>query len=77
MTNTTVVPVKSAWSSKINWLQLIGVLSTAATGLLTVYNGSSPAEVASWTGGVASITKFATWIIRTWFTPAVISASVD
>jgi hypothetical protein len=70
------VSVKSAWLSKINWAQAVGMACTA----LAIFSGnkySVPLDVqleivATIQGAVAVVT----WVVKTWFTPTVTPASV-
>lgn len=73
---TTVVPIKSAWYSKINWTQAAGVAASVAT-IVTGHNIQLTPEVI--TGAVTAIqgvTAVATWIMRTWFNGTVSLASL-
>jgi hypothetical protein len=70
------VSVKSAWLSKINWTQAVGM---ACTGLALISGNkySVPLDVqleivATIQGAVAVVT----WVVKTWFTPTVTPASV-
>ena len=68
------VAVKSAWWSKINWVQAVAMLATVAT----VFGFDFPPELQ--TKIVATITGVsgvATVILRTWFTTSVTPASAD
>jgi hypothetical protein len=61
---TTVngVTVKSAWLSKINWTQAVGLLAAG----LTFFGFNLPAETqASILAGIAGITAAVTWFFRT------------
>ena len=64
----TVVPVKSGWVSKINWVQFAGPVCSllAAFGLAL-----KPDELVGLVVAVQTVQSVATWIIRTWFTRAV------
>lgn len=71
------VPVKSAWESKINWAQAVGVAATAIA-LFTGNRFEIPAEQqVVIVGVIQGIQAVATWVIKTWFTPTVSSASVE
>lgn len=73
---TTVVTVKSAWASKINWTQAVGIGAT----MLALASGNKyelPADVqVEIVAGIQGAQAVATWIIKTWFTPTVTPASV-
>jgi hypothetical protein len=56
------VPVKSAWLSKINWTQAIGLLAA----VLTFFGLDLPAETqAQILAGIAGVTAVVTWFFRT------------
>jgi hypothetical protein len=71
-----VVPVISAWASKINWAVLVSMLAT----LLAIWNVKVPAEVQ--TNLVAGIMAFCLildgiiFVFRTFFTKSVTPQSV-
>ena len=70
------VPVESAWTSKINWTQAVGVVCTMAA-LFTAGKYDVPAsEQAILVAGIQSVQAFATWVFRTWFTTSVTPSSV-
>lgn len=71
----TTVPVKSAWASKVNWLQLISLLATFLTGIIGIFN-LDPMTTAKLTALVAMIGQMATLIVRTFFTTSVTSQSM-
>lgn len=67
------VPVKSSWTSKINWTQLIAVMAS----VLVLFGISIPAETQlQIVVGIQAAQAIATWIIRTWFTKEITAASV-
>jgi len=70
--DNALVAVKSAWASKINWLQALGAAGTLIT---TLAAGLPPDQAAKWTATVAIVTNIATVIIKTWFTTTVTPAS--
>lgn len=72
--NTVSVPVKSALASKINWLQLIGLASTIATGVVGAFN-MDPVTATKVTAAVAMAVQVATFIARTFFTNSVTVSS--
>ena len=74
MPDTAVVDVKSAWFSKINWTQAVGLLGM----ILTYFGIDMPPEVqAKVLALIGAIVTIATWIQRTWFTVAVTPASLQ
>ena len=75
MPNTVVVSVKSAWLSKINWTQAVGMAATAlalASGNKYQLPMDTQVEIVA---GIQGIQAAATWVIKTWFTPTVTPAS--
>jgi hypothetical protein len=73
---TVVVETKSAWFSKINWAQAIGVGAMAVT-LVTGGKTNVPLEVQ--TAIIAAITAIqaaVTIVLRTWFTTTIVPASL-
>lgn len=73
MPETIRVPMKSATESKINWVQIAGVLASLAAffGL-----NVDPATLASVIVGIQSAASLLTVVLKTWFTPTVTPASV-
>jgi hypothetical protein len=62
------VVVKSAWASKINWTQGVGLLAS----LLAMRGVDLPPETqAQIVVGVQALVSVATWVARTWFTTSV------
>ena len=73
MNNTTLVDVKSAWLSKINWTQAVGFLAM----MLAFFGIDMPADTrAAIVTMIGAGTQVATWIIKTWFTSTVTPASM-
>lgn len=76
MSNSVMVPTKSAWLSKINWTQ--GVSSFAM--VLTLVSGGklnlSADQQAAIIVTIGVVGDVATYVIKTWFTPTVTPASV-
>jgi len=70
---TAVVPVKSAWASKINWIQVIGWTISIATALV---EGLPPEKKAAAIIAIQTVQNVATFVIRTWFTSSVTAASL-
>lgn len=59
---------KSAWLSKINWTQAIGVLAS----ILVVFGiDLDPATQVSVVAGIQGAVAFVTWLMRTFFTRTV------
>jgi hypothetical protein len=76
MADVTVVDIKSAWLSKINWTQAIGI---GASALVFVTGGkiNIPADVQlQIVAAIQAAQAVATWVIKTWFTSTVTAASV-
>lgn len=72
--NTATVPIKSAWASKINWLQVIAALMTGATALISAANLPA-AQATEITAAVAGVGQILTLIVRTFFTTAITPSS--
>ena len=71
-----VVPVVSAWYSKINWIQVVsgaGMLMTFTTGGQVNMTASQQAAVVVVIGLISNI---ATFVMRTWFNGTVNPASL-
>lgn len=68
-----VVPVKSAWLSKINWTQGIALLAMAGTFLGFDLDAKTQAEVLA---GIVGIQSAVTWLLKTFFTTTVTPASI-
>lgn len=72
MTKTAEVEVKSAWTSKINWTQVVAVLAM----ILTVFGFSLPPELqAQIVAGIVAVQALVTWVLKTFFTTSVTTAS--
>ena len=63
-----LVPVKGAAKSKINWTQIIGIVS-----MFLAYFGFelTPEDQTMVIGGIGVVTAIVTWILRTWFNRTV------
>lgn len=73
--NTATVDVKSAWMSKINWTQAVGVGATVLA-LASMNKIQVPVEQqATIVAVIQGVSSLATWIIKTWFTTTVTAAS--
>jgi len=76
MTDTVRVDIKSAWLSKVNWTQVVGVGATALA-LVTGNKYQVPADVqVNIVVAIQAAQAVATWVIKTWFTPTVTAASM-
>lgn len=63
---------KSAWLSKINWTQAIGVLAS----VLVIFGiNLDPATQAAAVAGIQAVAAVVTWIIRTFFTTKLTPSS--
>lgn len=68
------VAVKSAWWSKINWVQAVAMVATVAT----VFGFDFPPEMqAKIVATITGVSGVATVILRTWFTTSVTPAAAD
>ncbi len=68
MANDVVVPVKSAWISKINITQAVALLAT----LLATFGVDMPEDVrVGIITAITAATTILTWVLRTWFTKSV------
>ncbi|MBA3753047.1 MAG: hypothetical protein H0X01_02670 [Nitrospira sp.] len=67
-TRTTLVPVRSAWSSKIVWTQVISIGATLAAGYGIDLDPDTQLALAT---GVPVALAFLTGIFRTYFTKSV------
>lgn len=73
---TVAVATQSAWASKINWTQAVGIFATVIA-LATMNKVSIPAEQqATIVAVIQGVASLVTWIQRTWFTKTVTPASV-
>jgi hypothetical protein len=70
-----VVPVKSAWLSKINWTQAVASIAM----VLALVTGNSISLTADQQGAVVVVIgvigNIATFIFKTWFTKSVTPSS--
>lgn len=74
--NTVTANVKSAWLSKVNWIQVVALGVTCATGLLGAFN-LDPMTTAKLTAGVAAVGQIATIVVKTWYTTEITQASAN
>src|SRR5436309_423754 len=74
-TNAAVVVVQSAWWSKINWLQAIGIVSA----MLVHFKGETFGVPDDLQTGMAvaipCLMGFFTWLLRTFFTKTITPSS--
>lgn len=68
-----VVPVKSAWYSKINWTQGIALLAMAGTFFGFDFDAKTQAEVLA---GIIGIQSAVTWLLKTFFTNTVTPSAI-
>ena len=70
---TAVVPVQTAWLSKINWTQVVGAIGTLVTTNAFGLDAATQVKIlAVW--GLAQ--NAATFVFRTWFNGTVSPGSV-
>lgn len=72
--STAIVPVKSAWLSKINWTQVISAVLTLITTNAFGLEAETQVKVLA---VVQMLQSVATVILRTWFNGTVAPASLD
>jgi hypothetical protein len=79
MTDTptiALVKVKSAWLSKVNWTQIVAALAM----ILAFVTGNkielTATEQSAIIVVIGLIGQFATFILKTWFTPTVTPSSL-
>ena len=65
---TSVVAVKSAFLSKINWAQAIGFLAMILSTFGIDLDDKTRADLLA---GIIGLQGAITWILRTWFTTTV------
>lgn len=81
--SAVTVPVQTAWLSKINWTQVVGLAATAVT-LATAGKYTLPADqqtslvngLTETVVGIQAVVAVATWVFRTWFNGTVSPGSV-
>ena len=71
---TVTVPIKSAWYSKINWIQAVSAVCTFATALISASQVDA-ATATKLTAAVAGVGQVATWAVRTFFTTSITPSS--
>lgn len=75
LTTVAQVDVQSAWASKINWTQAIGI----GASLLVFTTGGKvniPIEVqGEIVLGIQAVQSLASWVLKTWFTKTITPAA--
>ena len=75
--STAIVEVKSAWWSKINWVQVAGVILSSAITLVSGRSlGFDDATTVKVLGGLNLIQGIVTVIFKVWFTSTVTPQSL-
>lgn len=70
--DNALVAVKSAWSSKVNWTQAVAFIAM----VLAVFGIDMPDSVKlEVVALIQAAQSILTWIIKTWFTTTVTTAS--
>lgn len=75
-TATAVVPVTSAWTSKINWTQAVAILSSLLVLLFGPDRGLTPEQQAAIVTVITLLQGAATFVLKTWFTATVHPSSL-
>lgn len=70
---TTTVPVKSAWTSKVNWGQAVSFVAMILATFGVDMDDKTRADILAIITAGQSVY---TWIVRTWFTSAITPSSV-
>lgn len=70
---TATVAVKSAWLSKINWIQAIGGLTAILNEFLPIVPVNDQHYV---TGAVVLLTAISTFVARTFYTTSITPSAV-
>jgi uncharacterized membrane protein len=66
------VETKSAWLSKINWVQVVGIMATIGT----TFGIDLPKEdLLNIVVGIQAAVGVVTWVMRTWFTTKLTPSS--
>jgi uncharacterized membrane protein len=73
MASIAVVSVKSAWTSKINWVQLVSVAAVLGTVFGIDISAEDQAKIVA---AVAIVSNIVTGVIKTWFTPTITPQSI-
>ncbi len=70
------VPVTSAWSSKINWTQVVAGASSVLTLFFGADAGISPWWQAVLVTGITLVSGVTTGVLKTWFTQSIHPSSL-
>ena len=71
------IETKSAWLSKINWKQAVGIAASVPV-FTTGGKVDIPLEVqGAIVLGIQAAQSVATWVFKTWFTPTITPASAS
>jgi len=77
MADSTLAPVKSAWASKINWLQIAGVVLGAATAIAGGNMlGLTEEQTTKLVAGINLAQGLITVVLRTFFSNSVVENSL-
>ena len=74
--STALVPIKSAWSSKINWTQAVALTATGTTLVFGPSASLTPEQQLAIVTVIHIIGAVVTWVCRTWFNRSVSPGSV-
>lgn len=70
---SVAVDVKSAWFSKINWTQAVGLLAS----VLVIFGiNVDPSTQIALVGSIQGVVAVVTWALKTFFTSTVTPSSV-
>lgn len=72
----TLVPIRSAWASKINWTQFLAIGSAVAVSAGCSACDLSAQQIAAILTTITVVQGIATWVFRTWFNGSVSPASL-
>ena len=75
LTTVAQVEVQSAWASKINWTQVVGIVAS----IVTMVSGNKyqiPLETQlAIVSAIQGIQAVASWVFKTWFTKTITPSS--
>lgn len=75
LTTVAQVDVQSAWASKINWTQAVAIVASALV-FMTGGKVNIPVEIqVQIVTGITVVQGIVTWVMKTWFTKTITSAS--
>jgi hypothetical protein len=69
------VETKSAWLSKINWTQAVGITASILAVITAGEYNIPPEQQVAIVGVIQGIQSVLTWVLKTWFTPTITPAS--